>query len=194
MHFLARATSAIFDPIIISTLTLFLIIYQTEKDIVSVFKWFVFIIIVGVLPPLIFLAYEKKRGRVTDWFLYNRKERVPIYVATLISLSTTLLLIWRLEGPPNLLFLSLVSFLNTFFLALATYLGHKPSVHASATTYFVLILVLLFNPQLWPIILLIPLVAWSRWHLKKHTPSQILAGIFITLVVVVLTFKFFAFI
>lgn len=191
---LAHLISLSFDPIIISTLSLFLIISQVEKDLVKVLLWFGLVLIVGILPPLIFLAYEKKKGRVTDWFLYNRKERIPIYVASLISLSTTVLLIWWLEGPINLLIFSLTSLLNALVLGVATYLGHKVSVHTSAVTFFVLVLLLVVDWSYWPALLLIPIVAWSRAKLKKHTWPQLVAGVTITLVVVLSTLKLFAFI
>lgn len=191
---LAHIISLAFDPIIISTLSLFLIISQVEKDLTRILLWFGLVFIVGVVPPLVFLAYEKKKGRVTDWFLYNRKERIPIYVASLISLSAALLLIWWLEGPKNLLIFSLTSLLNASVLGVATYYGHKPSVHASAITFFVLLLLLLVNWSYWPAIALIPLVAWSRAKLKKHTWPQLSAGVLITLFVVLLTLRFFEFI
>ncbi len=191
---LAHVISLVFDPIITSTLALFLIISSAEKDLNRVVLWFGLVFLVGMLPPLIFLVIEKKRGRVTDWFLYNRKERVPIYVATLISLSITLFLIWKLEGPQILLVYSLASLLNSLILALATFLGHKPSVHASAVTFLVLVLISLISIHYWPALLLIPVVAWSRAKLGKHTWPQLFAGVTITLVVVLTTLKLFAFI
>lgn len=194
MYTFARVISFSFDPIIISTISLILIIYQAERDLVRVASWFVLIFMIGILPPLLFLAYQKKTGRVTDWFLYNRKERGPIYVASLISLSISLLVIWKLDGPYTILIFSLASLLNALVLAVATYYNHKPSVHASATTFFVLTLYLLYSYKLWPLFLLIPLVAWSRARLKKHTWPQLLAGTSITLIVVLFTLKLFAFI
>jgi hypothetical protein len=191
---LAHIISLAFDPIIVSTLSLFIIISQVEKEASRILLWFGLIFVVGIFPPLAFLAYEKKRGRVTDWFLYNRAERIPIYVASLLSLSAALLLIWWLEGPRNLLILSLTSLLNATVLGVATYFGHKPSVHASSITFFVLILLLLVDWSYWPTIFLIPVVAWSRYKLKKHTWPQLSAGVFITLFVVLLTLRFFEFI
>lgn len=194
MLLLARIISAGFDPIIISTISLLLIIYQAEQDLVRLASWFVLIFMVGVLPPLLFLAYQKKTGRVTDWFLYNRRERIPIYVASLISLSITLLVIWKLDGPYTILIFSLASLLNALVLGVATYFNHKPSVHASATTFFVLIMYFLYSHKIWWLFLLILLVAWSRAKLKKHTWPQLFAGTGITLLVVLAALKFFAFI
>lgn len=191
---LANFISLAFDPIIVSTLTLFLIISKAEQDINRVSLWFALVLVVGMLPPLVFLVIEKKRGKVTDWFLYNRKERIPIYIVTLISLSVTLFLIWKLDGPRTLLVFSLASLLNSIALAFSTYLGHKPSVHASATTFLVLVLLTAYSQAFWPAILLIPLVAWSRAILKKHTWPQLLAGVTITLVIVLAALKVFAFI
>lgn len=191
---LAKIVSWVFDPIIISTLTVILIIYQSERDVMRALYWFLIILVVGILPPLLFLVYQKKTGKVTDWFLYQRKERIPIYIATLISLSLALLVIWKMDGPKALLIFSLATLFNSLVLGIATFFNHKPSVHASAATFLVLVLLVLYGSEWWPLLALIPLVAWSRATLKKHTWPQLSAGVFITIFVVLLTLNYFAFI
>ena len=194
MFLIAKVISLIFDPVIVTLVSLILIIRQSEPELNRSVGWFLILFLIGILPPLIFLAYEKKKGKVTDWFLYNRAERIPIYIASLISLSVALLIIWWLEGPRNLLVFSLTSLLNAVALAFATYLDHKPSVHVSAMTFFVLVLVLLVDWRFWPSFFLIPVVAWSRAKLKKHTWPQLSGGFFITLFIVLITLRLFEFI
>lgn len=68
-----------------------------------------------------------------------------------------------------------VLFINNIF--------YRISFHVSLTTSL-LILVNHFNSwKLWPVFIIIPLIAWSRVHLNKHTVFQVIAGFLFPLLV-----------
>ena len=52
----------------------------------------------------------------------------------------------------------------------------KISLHMTVNTSGAILLNTLFHGAYLPVLVVIPLIFWSRLYLKKHTPLQLLAG------------------
>ena len=128
-----------------------------------------------VLPPTALLWWAVKSKRVRDWDVSDRKQRIPVLLVTLLFLSIDLLLI-RFVGNAALESL-LVVFIIWFVGFFAITLRWKISGHVGITTVGSVLLVLWFGASWWPIFLTIPLVAWSRIAMGKHTLNEVIGGL-----------------
>lgn len=52
----------------------------------------------------------------------------------------------------------------------------KISLHMLGVGTLTAALLLIFGPQWWPVSVLVPLVAWARLRLHRHTPYQLVGG------------------
>jgi len=105
---------------------------------------------------------------------------IALYIA--INSSSTLLIV-------------IFSTLNiTFFLGFVITLFWKISFHmiwSILATFF--IIYSLQTPQSYLLILFIPLIAWSRLQLKRHSLLQVVAGTLLTLTCIFLVLTFIKF-
>jgi len=130
--------------------------------------------VVGILAPLFCLWRQVRTGQVADLEVTERAERIwPLILAT-TCLGAGCGLIQLVGAPQALVGLACVLGVQTGLVLLVT-MRWKISVHglAAATTG-----VLLWS--LWrtavPLAILVPAVAWSRLHLRRHTVLQVVAG------------------
>lgn len=153
-----------------------------------------------LLPNLIFfqlllpagiLYWLIKTKRVSDWDIRKRQERFIILPIFLISTLVALVLVYHF-GTALFFHLYLIMWLAACLGILITYFW-KISLHAILNTTGTIIVNFLFAWQLPYLYLLIPVVAWARYHNKHHTIPQILAGVLVTLVIVLGTLKLFSY-
>jgi membrane-associated phospholipid phosphatase len=98
--------------------------------------------------------------------------------------TAVVFLVMLLLGAPKLILIVIATaVLQLFFMLLIT-LRWKISGHCTAVAGLVVLALALFGENLLPSTLLIPLVAWSRIRLKRHTPAQTVAGSFMGAVIV----------
>lgn len=141
--------------------------------------------------PLILLTRELRKGRISDWHMSRREERlqpVPIILSLLATLlPATLLLL--LDGPRTLL----VAFVNAFILVvfnLLVTLAWKISQHVSAVAATTTLITVTLGVGAAPTLLLIPLVAWARVKIGAHTVMQTIAGGVVGVAITLLTLTF----
>ncbi len=61
-------------------------------------------------------------------------------------------------------------------------------MHVAGNAGAVTVMILLFG---WPVVLLVPLVGWARWHIRAHTLAQVVATTLISVAVSVAAFRLF---
>lgn len=129
------------------------------------------------LIPTGYLIKEMREGDISDIDVTDRKERYGIMTVILVMLLLTMVGILYVGN----------TYLFSLFLALFAAFGStyiitffwKISMHMTFNTMFLILLHLVSNgafPFSW---LLLPVVAWSRHVLKKHTPAQLILGVFL---------------
>jgi membrane-associated phospholipid phosphatase len=187
---IAKIISIVFEPFTVSFLALILVIAQLEVSFEAKVFWFVTAVVLGGLPPLIVLIYEKKIGKIHDWFMTNRLERRDVQFAWFFGSGLfSLVAIW-FSAPRLLTALSITLFVLSLVITVAT-LYWKISVHMVGVSLFVMLLLLVFSASfLWAVVL-IPLVAWARVRLKAHTLSQVTVGSIVTITVTLIVFNLF---
>ncbi|MBC7234341.1 MAG: DMT family transporter [Chloroflexi bacterium] len=139
--------------------------------------WAVGIGLVSIALPLLLMLRELRVGRISDWHISERSERlqpVPILVGMLAT-GMPLGILILFDGPRTLMLGFAVAFgLALFNLAITFWwkISQHVSTVAAATTLITGLLGLGAAPSL----LLIPLVAWARVKVGAHTVMQTVAG------------------
>lgn len=182
--------SYIFEPFFTSVLAFALVLLRLDALFQEKIIWALLALSIGGLPPIVVFLYERKVGKVKDWFITNRLERKDVHLAWFFGSAALSIIFWQLSVPRLLIATILSLFILSVVISLATYLW-KISVHTVGTTFLVLVLLLTYSSNFLPTVLIIGLVAWTRVYLGHHTISQVTAASIVTILVVYYVFSLF---
>jgi membrane-associated phospholipid phosphatase len=177
----ARIVSGILSPLSIAIAAVAVAGYAINDE--SALSWIALYIALSILPPTLYIMYLVRKGIVTDFHLNVRKERTKPFLIMTANTAVVFLVMLLLGAPKLILIVIATAILQLFFMLLIT-LRWKISGHCTAVAGLVVLALALFGENLLPSTLLIPLVAWSRIRLKRHTPAQTVAGSFMGAVIV----------
>jgi membrane-associated phospholipid phosphatase len=135
---------------------------------------------------MIYLVWLMRRGRVTDLDIQLRQERARPMLFMLVSGGVGVLVLALGMAPYELLMLSAGLWLQSLVIFAIT-LRWKISVH-SATATGAGVMIWFLTGALLPLVLGVPIIAWSRVRLRRHTVSQTIAGALVSLTVFVTAF------
>lgn len=114
---------------------------------------------------LYFLAW--KMNIISDWDMSNRRQR-PRVLWTLLAIEIISLFVFQL-WPLLPILLAMIGF------SVITHVW-KISGHAMSAALATGSIILRFGWNYWPVLFIVPLVAWSRVIRKNHTVAQVVAG------------------
>lgn len=191
MKKLAQLISIIFEPFTVSFVALVLVTFQLPLDSEARLSWFLIAVLFGGLPPALVYLYERKTGKIRDWFITNRVERRDVQLAWFAGSGLFFLVALFFEAPRLLLALSLtLVWLSLLITIISVY--WKVSVHMVGVTIFVMIMLLVYSANALWLILLLPVVAWARVRLGHHTLSQVTAATIMTIIVSYFVFNLYS--
>lgn len=171
--FAAHWISQIASPPVLMTVTA--ILGAATLSTTEAWRWALIYSFIAVMLPLLYVVWLLKHGKVTDLHLVIRAERIKPLIFSLICAGFVWGMMQIYMAPNLLLVLAALNFMQTtIFLAITFY--WKISAHSAAAS--ILALVVLYTTGLVAILILgiIPLVAWARIHLSRHTLMQTIAG------------------
>lgn len=133
------------------------------------------IFILAFVPPLLLLFISVKAKLLSNWDISDRKQRVwALSVFLLFLFADYFILSFFGTALIHMVFRYLLFlFLGFFLITLRT----KISGHMLATTTVVCFLVYWYGWIAIPLVLFLPLIAWSRLKLKRHTLSEVIWGV-----------------
>lgn len=155
--------------------------------------WILAVLVLNAAIPGLFYMFFTSRGYVFDDTLQNKKvqrERLIIFSIFLTVITLELLILVSTGVYQPLLAVFTGGILTIVLGGMITYFW-KISIHASLTTFFVVMLIVIFGWKVWPVVFLIPLIFWSRIVLNRHTFLQLFFGCLISLAIVLTTFNLF---
>jgi membrane-associated phospholipid phosphatase len=157
------------------TATVALLLCGLTVGLLASWHWLVCYGLIAILLPLLFIIWLYKQGKVSDLHLNRREERLW---PTAVLIAATLLgwLLLSRSHAPRILLIFAMALACQSILTLAITLVWKISIHSSSAATLVTVSIILFGETAVPLFLLIPLIAWSRVYLGRHTPLQTLAG------------------
>jgi membrane-associated phospholipid phosphatase len=177
----ASLISRIFDPFIGFTFLFFLSAIRSGIagwDLVTLMS---ILFITMILPPALLLFWAVKTKRISNWDISDRSQRVRALLVLGVFLFCDYFIMQFLGTPlMKQLFVFLINIFFGFFLIT---LRFKLSGHMATAT---LILLFLFHWYGWimvPLFFLLPLLAWSRITLKRHTVGEVVGGFLYSLVI-----------
>lgn len=136
---------------------------------------FILVLLGGLtMPVVLFRIFLVKSGRVGDWDIHTRRERI----GPLLALICVTLAAWWLTGrfgSPGLQWLFAVYAVWIFGFFMIT-LREKISGHVGITALAVGLLVKWYGWGWWPVLLLPVIVGWARVVRKDHTLRQAVLG------------------
>lgn len=127
------------------------------------------------LMPLLFILWLLRRGELSDFNMLNRLERLKPMLMSLVTAVWGWAILLALTAPPLLLALATAN-LGQSLLYLFITMRWKISIHAAVAASVTVLTWHLWGLAALPVVLSLPLIAWSRVHLRRHTAAQTIAG------------------
>lgn len=138
--------------------------------------WAGLYLVLAVLIPLIFLIVQVRLGNVTDMDIHLREQRQGSLLTTALGSAVTWIAMATWGAHQAVHFMVSLAVAQWLAIYLIT-LRWKISVHSTSAMGISLFVFRTFGASVLPVFLTVPLVAWSRVKLRRHSPLQTLAGI-----------------
>ena len=135
----------------------------------------VWVAVCGVAPLVVFLLYQVKQGR-SNFDISTRELRGPAYLLGLALGGVLIATSWPLGAPPVVL-AAMACALAMVTLAALINLKLKVSLHTAFAVWVTIGFFAIDWRASLGLALLTAAVAWSRLYLKRHSASEIIAGV-----------------
>jgi membrane-associated phospholipid phosphatase len=162
---IARIISAVAHPFVLIPLTIAL----STRNL----RWTATVAAVTILPMLLVIFWNVRRGVWSDMDVSRRDQRSSLYW---VAIPLLVLAAVFLDVPRS----SLRGMLAVAAILVAGLVGNrflKTSVHMMLGTFCAVILTRVYP---WSPVVSLPILAalaWSRWRLERHTPTEIAVGL-----------------
>lgn len=142
--------------------------------------------------PILSMFLLKALGLTSDFGVSKREERPKLLLPMAISFSVALIV--SLTSSSTLLSTVYIVLVAVFLIgSLITFIW-KISFHMIWSSLAIFFIIYSWQiPQLYFLILLLPLIGWSRLQLKKHTLLQVIAGFVLTFLCILSVLTLFKF-
>jgi len=131
------------------------------------------IFFVSILPIITSTLWIKRKKLEVD--MPKREDRIYPLLMVILSYIVGVMVLYTLGAPPLTTTL-MIAYLNNTIVVLLFSLYWKISIHAMGMAGPATAIIYLFGWTGLIFSLLVPLVLWSRLHLKRHTPAQLIVG------------------
>ncbi len=143
-------------------------------------------LILIVICPVANVVKKSISGEM-DILVPDRYARGPFFVQAIACYSIATIVLMALGSCP-LAVLSLSYLAVTLAIALINHYATKVSVHMAGLAGPAAFLIILGNYTLGALLMvLVPVLAWSRWRSGSHTPGQILLGVVVSMLITTIT-------
>jgi membrane-associated phospholipid phosphatase len=170
---LARVISDIFSPPVLAIPGLLLGVSASNES--GTYRFALLYLLVAVVAPVVYVVWLLKSGRITDFHLSDRRQRRGPFIVSLVCGMAGFGLIVYL-GAPSAFLAPVAALLGEILLLFLITLAWQVSVHTATTAGLVTFACLAFGPVAAVWVALVPLVAWARIYLRRHTFAQTVAG------------------
>ena len=183
----ANLISNVFHPWAVLVPVLALAAYQAMGEPLESVKWTLIAFLPATVFPLIYakiratvLSRRGSQQKISRSLVRNNPGQLFIMTG-LFGIPASLILHY-LNGPRDVLIIILGVTAVMFAISLVN-LMYRASFHLSMVTGMLMSLWFLFGAVSFIAFLLIPILGYSRYQLGEHTPTQIITGFFVGLVV-----------
>ncbi len=180
----ARTISFLLHPSFVGIIATFLISYKNTSDILQSLEWSV---VATLFASAIFgfEYYGVKKGYFSNFDVSRRKQRAPLFIFVITMLILFIFMLLVLKGPFQLIIGATCLAASLVVFAFVN-LRIKASIHVAGMASFLLSMGIIFGGYVYLALLLVPLIAWARVRIHRHTIPEVIIGgtlgIFLTLV------------
>lgn len=173
---IARWVSHVISPHIVGVVLTSVITFNYSSNPLEVLAWLALLMPLLAIPPLAYLLWLVHKGTLEDIYMPSRETRLRPLAVLLAWFLLCLGLIRYWEASPIVEVLVISTIVLVGVLSFVT-LFWKISFHgATITAAATATMMVAGSYYAWPVMLLVPLVGWSRIRLKRHTPRQVIYG------------------
>lgn len=188
MKLFAQFVSFLFHPALLVALVPFLAVYQQTTSRFTALKWGMFTSLFILFGLIVFLA-GRFFGIFSDFDLTKKEERGKFYLIAELLGSTYLAIALVFRGLFFHLTIGALGIILGTFLFMLVNKRLKASIHVAIISAFVSTISLLFGKQVFfATFWIVPLIAWARLRLERHSTSEVIAGGVLGIVITFLTF------
>jgi membrane-associated phospholipid phosphatase len=144
-------------------------------------------VFLAILLPVCYLVWLVRRGMVTDFDVQLREQRIRPMVFTVACAGLAWLVLLAGAAPSHMVILAGAMWVQTAIVFAIT-LRWKISVHCTAAAGAATVIWSLLGTPL-PLLIGVPVVAWSRVRLRRHTLAQTVAGTLLGFTIFVVAFS-----
>ena len=170
--FLAYVISQVCSPPVLSAVAMALIASTLHHA--RAWRWAGLYVFLAILTPVIYLIWLVRHGRVTDLDVQLREQRMRPLIVTIACGAAAWIALALGGAPIEMVVVAGGLWLQTVVIFSIT-LWWKISVHSAAAASVATLVWSLAGTSL-PLLIGVPIIAWSRVRLRRHTVSQTIAG------------------
>jgi hypothetical protein len=165
----ATFISHIFEPALLIPIAFLACTLKTGVPFVWACLW-----LLAFMVPTLWYRLWAKAKQGLDWDMHDRTKRIKPLLALVVFLVISLLIISILEPRLIGILTLFLVWISGFFLITAGWT--KISGHTGGDALAVGMIVLWYGWNFWPLLLIVPIVAWARVVRKDHTVFQVILG------------------
>lgn len=173
---LAKVITLLTTPAVVGGVLLFYAVYMFSPTTEIFYKTFLSVLFLSVVLPVAFIFLLMKKGKIGNFHMKERKDRILPFGFTLISGTFSILVVRYLNNDPVLVRMFLVFFLMALGYSVITFLKFKISGHTFVFTSAMLILIIFLDLRFIFLLPLVFLIGWSRVYLEEHTLGEVVGG------------------
>ncbi len=171
---LARFISFISNPIFIFIALPFFLVYKTTQDTAAARNWTIYTFIF-IFIFVIFVLMGVKKKLFSDIDVSRREQRPVLYLTGAVLSVLYLFTLFFLRGP-QILFITIFGITLGILIASLINIKIKASVHVAAISGLLTSLSIIYKGYFLLLLLLIPIIGWSRVKIKRHTIPEVVIG------------------
>lgn len=188
MKLFAQFISFLFNPLALMVFLPYFVVFRQTTDIFYALKWQLYTsVFIGA--TIVFFFIGKRRGFFSDYDISKREERPKFYFIVMALAAVYLLSALFFKGilfPLSIMAFGICAAILSF--AIVNY-RLKASGHVAVATAFIITMGSLYGREAFlATVWIVPLVAWSRVFLHRHSVHEIIAGGVLGMSITFLTF------
>ena len=171
---LANWVSNVLNPPLISVLGIFLMAAFLGTP--DAWRWAILFVILVVIVPTLYVYWLLKRGKIETFHIPNRQNRKGVYLVIILSNVVGVVVMLVLGAPFLLLAFGVMGVMQSTLLFLIN-MYWKISGHTTAISGLSVFIVAALGWSMYPVLMIVPLVAWARIRTHSHSFWQTVAGV-----------------
>ena len=172
---IARWVSHVISPHVVGVVMTALFAFTYSDDPLKTLLWLAVLVPLLIVPPMAYIMWQVHKGTLEDIYMPRRETRTRPLIVMMVWLLICLNLIQYWGAPQIVVTFIIMSLLLVAILSVVT-LFWKISFHGATISAAATATVFMGGLLALPVILLVPLVGWSRIRLLRHTPRQVIYG------------------